>query len=53
MEENKDKLTSLANRLLEKEVIFKDDLVNILGERPFGTPKEEEEAKSDTTTKEA
>ena len=53
VEENKDKLTSLANRLLEKEVIFKDDLVNILGERPFGAPKEEEEAKSDTTTKEA
>lgn len=53
VEENKDKLTSLANRLLEKEVIFKDDLVNILGERPFGAPKEEEKAKSDTTTKEA
>jgi cell division protease FtsH len=32
---NQDKLTALANRLLEKEVIFKDDLVSILGERPF------------------
>ena len=30
-----DKLTTLAERLLEKEVIFKDDLVEILGERPF------------------
>ena len=30
-----DKLTALAERLLEKEVIFKDDLVEILGERPF------------------
>lgn len=32
---NQVKLTALANRLLEKEVIFKDDLVSILGERPF------------------
>ena len=32
---NQDKLTALANRLLEKEVIFKDDLVSILGKRPF------------------
>jgi cell division protease FtsH len=32
---NQDKLTALANRLLEKEVIFKDDLISILGERPF------------------
>ena len=29
------KLIQLAERLLEKEVIFKDDLFNILGERPF------------------
>lgn len=35
VKENKDKLTELANRLLEKEVIFKDDLISILGERPF------------------
>ena len=32
---NQNKLTALANRLLEKEVIFKDDLVSILGKRPF------------------
>jgi len=32
---NKDKLTVLAELLLEKEVIFKDDLVKIFGERPF------------------
>ena len=32
---NEDKLTTLAERLLEKEVLFKDDLLNILGERPF------------------
>ncbi len=33
--ENKDKLTELAERLLEKEVIFKDDLIKIFGERAF------------------
>ncbi|NKI28059.1 ATP-dependent zinc metalloprotease FtsH [Arenibacter sp. 6A1] len=32
---NKDKLTELAERLLEKEVIFKDDLEKIFGKRPF------------------
>ncbi|MBT8186441.1 MAG: ATP-dependent zinc metalloprotease FtsH [Croceitalea sp.] len=35
LEKNKDKLTELANRLLEKEVIFKDDLEKIFGKRPF------------------
>lgn len=35
LEENKDKLTQLAEILLEKEVIFKDDLEKIFGERPF------------------
>ncbi|TAI46750.1 ATP-dependent zinc metalloprotease FtsH [Flagellimonas allohymeniacidonis] len=33
--ENKDKLSELADRLLEKEVIFKDDLEKIFGKRPF------------------
>ncbi|TKD59045.1 ATP-dependent zinc metalloprotease FtsH [Flavobacterium sp. ASW18X] len=33
--DNKDKLTELAERLLEKEVIFKDDLEKIFGKRPF------------------
>ncbi|ALM06499.1 peptidase M41 [Sediminicola sp. YIK13] len=32
---HKDKLTELAERLLEKEVIFKDDLEKIFGKRPF------------------
>jgi cell division protease FtsH len=32
---NKDKLKELADRLLEKEVIFKDDLEKIFGKRPF------------------
>ena len=35
LKKNKSKLTQLADRLLEKEVIFKDDLLNILGEQPF------------------
>lgn len=32
---NKEKLTVLAELLLEKEVIFKDDLLKIFGKRPF------------------
>ena len=40
IEKNKAKLTTLAERLLEKEVIFKDDLVKILGDRPFEKKKE-------------
>ena len=44
---SKDKLKQLAERLLEKEVIFKDDLENILGKRPFKTNNEKiEEAKA-------
>ncbi len=35
LEENKDKLTKLAEILLEKEVIFKDNLEEIFGKRPF------------------
>ena len=33
--DNQDKLTSLANKLLEKEVIFKEDLIEIFGDRPW------------------
>ena len=35
LKSNKKKLIALAERLLEKEVIFKDDLEKILGKRPF------------------
>jgi cell division protease FtsH len=35
LEENKDKLTTLAELLLEKEVIFKKDLETIFGKRLF------------------
>ena len=38
--ENKDKLVTLAEKLLEKEVIFKDDLIEIFGKRPFETELE-------------
>jgi AFG3 family protein len=33
--EHKDKLSKLAEKLLEKEVIFKEDLLDIFGKRPF------------------
>lgn len=39
LEENRDKLTELAEVLLEKEVIFKDDLEKIFGKRPFAKPE--------------
>ncbi|WP_378177473.1 ATP-dependent zinc metalloprotease FtsH [Aquimarina sp. SS2-1] len=40
LENNKDKLTELAEVLLEKEVIFKDNLEKIFGKRPFGKKEE-------------
>jgi len=50
LEDNKDKLTELAEVLLKKEVIFKDNLEAIFGKRPFvveeavkSSPKKEEE----------
>jgi len=49
LEENKDKLTQLAEVLLEKEVIFKDNLEKIFGKRPFEKeqPVNTEEDKKD------
>ena len=35
LELHKDKLNQLADILIEKEVIFKDDLESIFGKRPF------------------
>ncbi|UOB17000.1 ATP-dependent zinc metalloprotease FtsH [Abyssalbus ytuae] len=40
LKQNKDKLTELAEYLLEKEVIFKDDLERIFGKRPFENKEE-------------
>ena len=46
LKKNKTKLKQLAERLLEKEVIFKDDLLNVLGERPFNlNPKKKKMAR--------
>lgn len=64
LRENKDKLDELADKLIEKEVIFREDLVAVFGERPFGEPdtiieetkeerkNEEESPKEDSHTKE-
>ncbi|WP_125719664.1 ATP-dependent zinc metalloprotease FtsH [Flavobacterium ustbae] len=41
LEENKDKLNQLADILIEKEVIFKDDLENIFGKRTWDKNLEE------------
>jgi cell division protease FtsH len=35
LNENKEKLLQLADILIEKEVIFKDDLEEIFGKRPY------------------
>jgi cell division protease FtsH len=60
LEENKDKLTILAETLLEKEVIFKDDLEAVFGKRTFESDlikeklvKEEAAAKLAATEKES
>lgn len=44
LEDNKDKLTELANLLLEREVIFKDDLETIFGERNFNQEEPQQES---------
>ncbi len=52
LEQHKDKLTELAEVLLEKEVIFKDNLEVIFGKRPFekkelSEPKPEEKTETE------
>lgn len=49
LKDNNDKLTKLAELLLEKEVIFKENLEEIFGKRPWD--KEEESEKKVTTEK--
>ncbi len=46
---NKEKLNTLAEKLLEKEVIFKEDLEDIFGKRPFDKPDEAEVKKVEET----
>ena len=48
LKKHEDKLHQLSNKLLETEVIFKEDLETIFGKRPF--QKEEIEPKSKKTT---
>ena len=43
LRDNKDKLDLLAKQLLDKEVIFKEDLVAIFGERPWDVEVEKEQ----------
>jgi len=47
--ENKDKVEKLAKLLLEKEVIFREDLESVFGERPFDEEKKriEQEAEEE------
>ena len=47
--ENKDKLDLLAEKLLAAEVLFKEDLVEIFGERPWNTVEEIEVERPDGT----
>ena len=49
---HKDKLTTLAERLLEKEVIFKDNLEKIFGKRPFENSNDEAVIKEEITEEE-
>lgn len=38
LKENREKLIQVAERLLEKEVIYREDMEEIMGPRPFETP---------------
>jgi len=46
LEKNKDKLNLLADKLLEKEVIFKDDLEAVFGKRAWVEKEKPEEIKA-------
>lgn len=47
--QNQDKLTLLANKLLESEVIFKEDLIAIFGKRTWDKDETTEDSKEKTT----
>ena len=53
LENNKEKLTALAETLLEKEVIFKDDLEAIFGKRTFPADLLKEQMIKDKSDKDA
>ena len=50
--QSKDKLVKLAEKLLEEEVIFKEDLLEIFGERPFEDEIREEQESIEILAKE-
>jgi cell division protease FtsH len=50
LRDNQDKLTKLANALLDKEVIFKEDLETIFGKRPWLTRQEQEDKEQSEKT---
>jgi len=47
---HKDQLTKLAQYLLEKEVIFKENLEEVFGKRPFETEEEKKDSATSATT---
>ena len=49
--ENRTKLEALADILIDKEVIFKDDLETIFGKRPFDIEEDKPETMSEIITK--
>lgn len=49
LSEKKDLLIQLAQRLLEKEVLFKEDLEEILGKRPFEKPEIQDNTPNNNT----
>jgi cell division protease FtsH len=49
LEDNKEKLTLLAEKLLTHEVIFKEDLIEIFGKRPWDTEEEPKIETADNT----
>jgi cell division protease FtsH len=50
LNEHKEGLTQLAEKLIDKEVIFSDDLVAIFGERPWKTEERNFSRKDENTS---
>ena len=45
--DKREQLEKIANKLLEKEILFQNDLERLIGKRPFDTKKEAEEKKDE------
>jgi cell division protease FtsH len=50
LEDNKDKLKKLAQRLIDKEVIFREDMEEIFGKRPFEISQQEQNLEASFST---